>query len=46
LEQSVDQDVGPGQRVEVELTFPRSGAVAFFCGYHSSERMRGGLEVS
>lgn len=31
---SMDSDVEPGSAIEVELTFPASGGVTFFCKYH------------
>lgn len=42
----VDQEVGPGEEAEIEVTFPDSGQVVFICRFHSGQGMRGALEVS
>ena len=39
--QGIDQDVPPKGKVEVESTFPQSGAVPFFCKFHAALGMRG-----
>ena len=42
--QEVDRDIPTGgQRVEVEVTFPESGALRFFCKLHESRGMNGQL---
>jgi len=45
-DQGVDQDVDAGEKAEVDVTFPQSGTISFFCKYHRSQGMAGGLEVS
>ena len=44
-DQSVDQDIQPGGKVTVTVTFPQSGSVVFFCKFHQASGMRGALEV-
>jgi plastocyanin len=44
-EQSIDQDIQLDGKVTVTVTFPSSGTVVFFCKYHESKGMVGGLEV-
>jgi plastocyanin len=44
-DQGIDQDVEAGQSAEVEVTFPDSGFVVFFCEYHRGQGMVGSLEV-
>lgn len=39
----IDEEIGPGQTVEVELTFPSSGTTVFFCSYHRDRGMLGAL---
>jgi YVTN family beta-propeller protein len=39
--QGIDQDVPPKGKVEVEITFPQSGVVPFFCKFHAALGMRG-----
>jgi plastocyanin len=41
-DQAVDQDVESGQKAQVEVTFPDSGTLVFFCKYHQNMGMRGG----
>jgi plastocyanin len=43
---SIDQDVEPGESAEVDITFPDSGTVSFFCKYHKSSGMAGAFESS
>ena len=45
-EQSVDQQVEPGDEAEVEVTFPDSGMLTFVCRFHQSSGMVGELEAS
>lgn len=42
-EQKLDMDIGPRQKVMVEVTFPPSGVVRFFCRFHSELGMNGEL---
>jgi plastocyanin len=44
-DQSVDQDVEKGKSGSVQVTFPQSGFVEFFCKYHRSQGMAGELTV-
>lgn len=42
-EQSLDMDIPPKGKVVVEVTFPPSGVVRFFCRFHSELGMDGEL---
>jgi YVTN family beta-propeller protein len=42
---AVDRDVPPHGRLEVDLVFPQSGAVRFFCKFHSPLGQNGQLLV-
>jgi len=44
--QNISQDLRAGGREVVEVTFPDSGAVTFFCEYHAGLGMRGELRVA
>ena len=44
--QDISQDLREGGREVVEVTFPESGAVTFFCQYHAELGMRGELKVA
>ncbi len=41
----IDKDIPPGGRAVIEITFPRSGAVQFFCKFHSVLGMKGELRA-
>ena len=41
----ISKDVSPGQSATVKVTIPDSGQALFFCKFHASMGMRGGLEV-
>jgi plastocyanin len=45
-DQNIDQDVAPGDKTEIQVTFPDSGSVLFFCRFHESSGMAGALEVA
>jgi plastocyanin len=45
-EQSVDQEVQPGDEAEADITFPESGELTFVCKFHQSSGMVGALEAS
>ncbi|MEX0789930.1 MAG: cupredoxin domain-containing protein [Actinomycetota bacterium] len=45
-DQDLDEVLQEGGRGEVEVTFPESGAVTFFCKYHQELGMRGELKVA
>ena len=42
-EQNLDMDIPPKGKVVVEVTFPQSGLVRFFCKFHSALGMTGEL---
>jgi len=42
--QSVSKDIEPGGNTKVTVTFPDSGTISFFCKYHKSSGMGGGLQ--
>jgi len=42
-EQNLDMDIPPKGKVVVEVTFPPSGVVRFFCKFHSALGMEGQL---
>jgi plastocyanin len=44
--QGVDKDIAVGEKATVEVTFPASGTVAFYCKYHTSQAMAGALEAT
>jgi plastocyanin len=44
--QGIDKDVAAGEKATVEVTFPASGTVAFYCKYHTSEHMAGALKIT
>jgi plastocyanin len=44
--QNVDQDLGPGEEAEVDVTIPKSGVVSFYCEFHKSSGMAGALAVT
>jgi plastocyanin len=45
-EQDVDEELQPGDEdVTVEVTFPDSGSVVFYCRFHAGGGMVGGLSV-
>jgi len=43
LEQNIDVDIPRKAKVVVEVTFPSSGAVRYFCKFHSTRGMNGEL---
>jgi plastocyanin len=45
-EQSVDQEIQPGDEAEADVTFPESGELTFICKFHESSGMVGVLEAS
>jgi plastocyanin len=42
-QQQIDQDIQPNGQATVEVTFPDSGVVRFYCKYHVSQGMNGEL---
>jgi plastocyanin len=45
-EQSIDQEVQPGDEAESDITFPESGELTFTCKFHESSGMVGELVAS
>jgi plastocyanin len=45
-ELSIDQDVEPDEEAEVEVTFPESGTLTFFCKYHRGKGMAGAFRAA
>jgi plastocyanin len=45
-DQDVDEDIDAGDEADVDVTFPDSGTVVWFCKFHQGQGMVGGLEVS
>jgi plastocyanin len=43
-DQGVRQDITPGGRATIEVTFPPSGVARFYCAFHSAQGMNGQLE--
>ena len=44
-DQGIDQDVDIGEDGEVDVTFPDSGELEFYCSYHRQLGMTGKLEA-
>jgi plastocyanin len=44
--QKIDQTLSPGDETEVTVTIPKSGVVSFYCKFHKSSGMAGGLAVT
>ena len=44
--QKISQNVQSGAEAEVKVKFPKSGILPFFCSFHTSLGMNGGLKVS
>lgn len=45
-DQNIDTDVDSGDDADVDVTFPQSGTVMFFCKFHQGQGMLGGLQVA
>ena len=45
-DQSIDVTLEPGQQKDIQVAFPQSGSVQFFCSFHQSSGMVGLLEVA
>jgi plastocyanin len=43
--QGIDKDLEPGEDAKVSVTIPKSSVVSFYCKYHKSSGMAGGLAV-
>ena len=44
--ESVDVDLKSGDKRKATVTFPASGTLSFYCRFHKSQGMAGGLEAS
>jgi plastocyanin len=44
--QHINKDLEGGKTYTVSVTLPQSGTISFFCEYHRSVGMNGGLQVS
>jgi plastocyanin len=44
--QDIDENLDPGDETEVAVTFPDSGTLVFFCSFHQSSGMLGGLQTN
>ena len=44
-EQKIDMDIPVGGKITVSVTFPASGTLTFFCRFHHTSGMVGGLKV-
>jgi plastocyanin len=42
---SVDEELQPGDKVEVDVSFPESGHLRFTCQFHAGDGMMGALSV-
>lgn len=45
-DQSIDEELAGGASADVEVTFPDSGSVTFYCRFHQSSGMEGELTVA
>jgi plastocyanin len=45
-DQDISTDIDSGDSADVDVTFPESGTVAWFCKFHQGQGMVGGLQVS
>jgi YVTN family beta-propeller protein len=43
--QGIDRDIRPAGQVEVEVAFPASGALRFYCKFHQAQGMTGELRA-
>jgi plastocyanin len=44
-ELNIDQDVEAGDETEIEVTFPDSGTLTFYCKYHRGQGMAGAFRT-
>ena len=44
--QGINKDLDPNSKASVQVTFPMSGVLSFWCEYHKSSGMAGGLKLS
>ena len=45
-DQDIDEELQPGDEIEVTVTFPDSGSVKFICRFHAGGGMEGSLTVT
>lgn len=45
-DQNISVTLQPGTSQDIEVTFPQSGSVQFYCAFHQSSGMVGQLEVA
>jgi plastocyanin len=45
-DQNISVTLEPGQQKDIQVAFPQSGSVQFFCVFHQSSGMVGTLEVA
>ncbi len=45
-DQSINVTLEPGQQKDIQVAFPESGSVQFYCSFHRSSGMVGLLEVA
>jgi plastocyanin len=45
-DEHIDVTLQPGQEKAIQVTFPKSGSVEFYCSFHQSSGMVGELEVA
>jgi plastocyanin len=45
-DQGIDEQIEAGEDASVEVTFPDSGEVLFYCRFHQGQGMRGGLKAA
>jgi plastocyanin len=43
--EGISKDLGPGEEAEVMVTIPQSGITSFYCKFHKSEGMAGGISA-
>lgn len=44
--QKINKDLDPNSKATVQVTFPTSGVLSFWCEYHKTSGMAGGVKVS
>jgi plastocyanin len=44
--QNVDKDIEDGKEVTLSVTLPSTGTISFFCKYHKTKGMAGGLQAA
>lgn len=44
--QNINKDLDPNSKASVQVTFPTSGVLSFWCEYHKNSGMAGGVKAS